>query len=64
MTHRKQIKRLEELMETIRDVQIEMAGDGLAIENYESIIGNFQKRYHALTKHYYHSRKVRNEKAR
>jgi hypothetical protein len=54
MTHRKQIKRLEELMTSLRDVQIDMANEGMLIEGYDRTVDNLQKKYHSLTGGYFH----------
>lgn len=53
MTHRKQIKRLEELMTSLRDVQIDMANEGMLIEGYDRTINNLQKRYRGFTGNYF-----------
>ena len=52
MTHRKQIKRLEELMNAVQDVQRDMANEGIIFEDYDKVISGLQKRYNKLTGNY------------
>ena len=53
MEENKKIKRLEELILSLRDVQDSMAHEGMLIEGYDRTMENLQKRYYKLAGNYF-----------
>jgi outer membrane protein TolC len=51
MTRHKPSK-IEEQIRALHEAQVDLAQDGLQIENYEQVMQNRQKLYHSLTGRY------------